>query len=172
MKVNLRHLQEGENRLSFDSRKESSLGDVTTRLETQGYRLPVGMRASLKLTKLEPDLYLEGSIEFSVERECSRCAESFLLDVTHGFTMAFSKGTQDPEEDLDVTFFQGDEIELGPVVEEQFVLSLPYTPLCRVDCKGICQQCGKNWNLGACECARGNPTSPFAVLKAWRAESK
>lgn len=173
MKVNVRHLKEGENLLSYDSRKDPALREVADHLGTQGYRLEKGLAASLKLTKIDPDLYLEGTIGFSVERDCSRCAESFWLPISHSFSMTFSKSEADqsPKEEteaLDVTLFSDDELQLGPPIEEQFVLSLPYQSLCRPDCKGICQDCGKNKNAGDCRCVRKDSDSPFAILEKVR----
>jgi uncharacterized protein len=29
---------------------------------------------------------------------------------------------------------------------------LPLQPLCRPECKGLCPQCGQDWNSGTCDC--------------------
>jgi len=48
----------------------------------------------------------------------------------------------------------GDDVhlDLSPVVREDMLVSLPIRVLCRPDCKGLCSQCGKNWNEGPCDC--------------------
>jgi uncharacterized protein len=31
-------------------------------------------------------------------------------------------------------------------------VALPMQALCRADCRGLCPQCGKDWNEGPCQC--------------------
>ena len=49
------------------------------------------------------------------------------------------------------------------------LVDVPLVPLCADDCKGICPQCGKNLNEGACACVAENEAvgknNPFAALK-------
>jgi uncharacterized protein len=67
-------------------------------------------------------------------------------------------------DDLDVFPYTGDVIDLEPLVREQFVLSIPYAPLCKEDCRGLCPQCGIDRNVASCECAA--PIDPrFAALQ-------
>ena len=56
------------------------------------------------------------------------------------------------EEDVGVSFYRDDVIDLGDVIREQFYLALPMKPLCREDCKGLCPVCGVNRNREACSC--------------------
>ena len=46
----------------------------------------------------------------------------------------------------------GDQIDLRPVVRELVLLDAPSTPLCRIDCAGLCPTCGIDRNLQKCEC--------------------
>ena len=41
--------------------------------------------------------------------------------------------------------------DLGPVVREYLLLEMPISPQCKADCKGLCDVCGANLNLGTCE---------------------
>ena len=56
------------------------------------------------------------------------------------------------EEDLGVSFYRDDEIDLGEVMREQFYLAVPMKPLCREDCRGLCPVCGINRNRETCSC--------------------
>jgi uncharacterized protein len=38
-------------------------------------------------------------------------------------------------------------------VREAVVLEEPIQLLCRSDCRGLCAQCGQDWNQGPCGCA-------------------
>ena len=37
-------------------------------------------------------------------------------------------------------------IDLSPLLAEELLLALPLAPLCRVECKGLCQECGEDLN--------------------------
>jgi len=43
-------------------------------------------------------------------------------------------------------------IEIDHEIREEIILSYPVSPLCNIDCKGLCQKCGKNLNEGGCNC--------------------
>jgi len=57
------------------------------------------------------------------------------------------------DHEMVVAYYEGNHLDLGEVVREQCVLSLPLKPLCREDCRGRCPSCGKNRNLESCECS-------------------
>jgi uncharacterized protein len=41
---------------------------------------------------------------------------------------------------------EGDLLDLEPVLRDAIVLELPFQPLCRPDCAGLCPECGANLN--------------------------
>ena len=41
---------------------------------------------------------------------------------------------------------EGDLIDLEPLLRDDVVLDLPFQPLCREDCAGLCVECGANLN--------------------------
>ena len=68
-------------------------------------------------------------------------------------------------QDLDITYLSQDFLELGDVLTEQLQLQVPFQPLCKETCQGICTQCGADLNAGRCACAKIAKQTPFAVLK-------
>lgn len=172
MKVGLAQIKTGENVFAFSSTKEAWLRELTTRLATQGIRIPGEVVLNMQLTKLEPDYYLRGQLTFEVEQTCARCAENFLLPITHPIELGLAHvGAQAVEgvlseesEELDIHYFEGTDLDFGPIIEEQILLSLPYTATCKTDCKGICQNCGSDLNQGNCNCPATNPVRAFAML--------
>src|SRR5207244_13627268 len=75
-------------------------------------------------------------------------------------------------DDLDVDFYQNDELDLGALVEAETTLALPMKPLCRDDCRGLCPVCGGNRNLIACECQERVVDPRLAVLKQFIARPR
>ncbi|MCA9680433.1 MAG: DUF177 domain-containing protein, partial [Myxococcales bacterium] len=73
-------------------------------------------------------------------------------------------------EDLDVFAYDGESVDLEPIVREQLVLAVPYAPLCKEDCRGLCPQCGIDRNVETCTCQPpGDPR--FAALGALKLQS-
>ena len=70
--------------------------------------------------------------------------------------------------DLDITYLSNDYVDLSEVLTEHLQLQVPFQPLCREDCKGMCSQCGADLNVGRCACARSKKDATphsFSVLK-------
>jgi uncharacterized protein len=137
------------------------------------------------------DLYADGSHVFAagpfrgeVTVACSRCVEPVRIPIEEKLRVTFmprhelpteeddeaaeaADGPEGPElaeEDLDLFPYDGDAIDLEPLFREQFVLAVPFAPLCREDCKGLCPQCGIDRNTGTCSCEP--PIDPrLAALK-------
>ena len=38
-------------------------------------------------------------------------------------------------------------MDLGEIIREYLVMEVPYAPVCKEDCKGLCPVCGKNLNF-------------------------
>jgi uncharacterized protein len=74
-------------------------------------------------------------------------------------------GTEVADDDLGLSEYSGDEIDLGQMMREQFYLALPMKPLCRPDCKGLCPVCGKNRNRETCSCESTWVDPRFEVLR-------
>ncbi len=145
-------------------------------------------RADLSLYSDEGDhVFATGTIRGTVRVACSRCVEpvdiAFDEKVTVTFMLAAEMPSDDPADvadeadgaevaagDLDVFPFDGEVVDLEPLVREQFILAVPYAPLCQENCAGLCPQCGANRNLAPCACEK--PADPrFAGLRALKLPS-
>jgi uncharacterized protein len=103
---------------------------------------------------------LKGRVGTTLEVPCSRCLEAFRVPVEAPLDLLFLPAAEDAgngeravgDDDLGVSYYQDDEIDLGEVIREQFYLALPMKPLCREDCQGLCPTCGSNRNRETCDC--------------------
>jgi uncharacterized protein len=112
----------------------------------------------------------------AVELDCVRCLEPFRLDLEEALDLLFlppsaNAGSNKEEhelkdEDLAVSFYRDDEIDLSLLIREQLYLALPMKPICRADCAGLCPACGANLNLTRCDCARETVDPRLASLRA------
>lgn len=64
----------------------------------------------------------------------------------------------------DEDVYEGDEVDLWPLVREQILLALDDYPLCKEDCEGLCVVCGADLNAGDCGCNRTVPDPRLAKL--------
>lgn len=103
-----------------------------------------------------------GALEFSaavcgsLAVKCARCAR----DITRAFKTELTELLVSEDSDAlsdrdDVTVFSGHTVDLDELVMSNIWLSFPGVFLCKSDCKGICQDCGKDLNEGGCDCAAG-----------------
>ena len=51
-------------------------------------------------------------------------------------------GDETDDEDSGTSRLEGDLLDLEPLLRDSVVLSLPFQPLCRDDCPGLCSECG------------------------------
>jgi uncharacterized protein len=73
-------------------------------------------------------------------------------------------------DDLALSFYEGEEIDLSPLFTEQAILTLPTRALCGEECRGLCPECGANRNHETCTCGEPEPDQRFAVLRNLRVE--
>ena len=112
-------------------------------------------------------LFVEGQLTVMAQMECDRCLKPITLPVTNQFSLEYVT-TEDYqalqavellEEDLALSVFDGEGIDIDEVVREQLLLAVPSHVLCGEDCKGLCPICGADKNLVDCGC-KGSEVDP------------
>lgn len=110
-------------------------------------------------------LVMTGAISTCIHGTCDRCARDFDREVRFPIDVVLVTELADEENEDEWVFpLEGDSADLDDIVRTAFVLSLDSKLLCREDCKGICQRCGKNLNDGPCNCQK-ELDPRFAALK-------
>ncbi len=121
------------------------------------------------------NFHISGRVQSEPQLECSRCLKPFKygIDVALDMDLApvSAMGTAPEHElhggELNLEFYQGDELEPLDFVKEQLLMSLPMVPLHAPDCKGLCPVCGTDLNTAACGCRvdQQDGFGAFAALK-------
>ena len=110
-------------------------------------------------------LVMEGELTTTIHGTCDRCARDFDREVSFPINVVLVTEMADEENEDEWVFpLEGDSADLDDIVRTVFVLNLDSKLLCREDCKGICQRCGKNLNDGPCSCQK-ELDPRFAALK-------
>ncbi|HWM89060.1 MAG TPA: DUF177 domain-containing protein [Kofleriaceae bacterium] len=141
----------------------------------------------------EVDLYVEGENVFargqltgSVDVACSRCIGPVHMAIDEPLLVTFMPASRVPDaqsapdagevapaeieseadaDDLDVYPYNGEEIDLEPLLREQVILAVPFAPLCSENCLGLCPVCGIDRNTGTCTCEATPPDPRWSALK-------
>ena len=110
-------------------------------------------------------LMMKGSITTCLHGVCDRCAGEFTREVVIPLDVVLVEElSNEDSEDERVFPVEADTVDLEEVVRTVFVLNLDSKMLCKLDCKGLCCQCGKNLNDGPCDCQK-EPDPRFAALR-------
>jgi uncharacterized protein len=91
------------------------------------------VRGELIIESIERGVSAVGGVVFRWEGDCRRCLEitggELDVDIAELFQV-------DAPPDSELIRFDGDQIDLVPIVRDAVLLSLPLVPLCREDCAG------------------------------------
>jgi len=159
MRLELSHIRQPET----EFKKVFQPAELASRDEEYRVTAPVDLR--MVIHKDHDRFRLVGTVKTELELDCSRCLEPFKLPVEREFDLRFlPAGAAEPETDDDdetevedddvaITFYRDEQIDLDELLREQFYLTLPMKPLCSEACKGICPQCGTNRNTAPCDCS-------------------
>lgn len=94
----------------------------------------------LRLESVHEGILVTGTADADLVGECSRCLdpiqEGLTVDLQELFLTASDGGGD--EERLVVH----DTVDLEPVLRDAVVTALPFQPVCRPDCQGLCPDCG------------------------------
>jgi len=119
------------------------------------------------------EVVVRGELEARLAQECRRCLEPVEGRLAQEVTMVFlSSDTPGAEEDGDARVFDSgaSELDLSEPVREEVVLAIDPYVVCDPDCKGLCPQCGVNWNIEECGCASEASDPRWDVLRALKEE--
>ncbi len=130
------------------------------------------------LTKTASTIFIKGKLSAIIDIDCSRCLEKTKLplgaDFSYTLIPAKAENKEDlelKEEELEISHYQGDFIDLTPIICEQIILQIPIKALCSENCKGLCPHCGTNLNICACNCYLDFADNRMAVLKNFKVKN-
>jgi uncharacterized protein len=123
---------------------------------------------------------VNGHVETRAQVECDRCLKPVELPVSTDFALEYiteadyesSSVAALNEEELSVSVFDGESIDVDEIVKEQILLAVPVRTLCREDCKGMCPECGIDLNTGQCNCEADEVDPRWAALKSLKSDKQ
>jgi uncharacterized protein len=130
-------------RVHLDERVE----EMHTELVAVDDRAPI--EGDLTLESVIEGIFVTGNIGGRMTMRCARCLREFDTGFAVEMNELFAR-QPGPEDDYSL----GDDLTLDPepMVRDAVVLQMPFSPLCRPDCLGLCPRCGGDRNLAECSC--------------------
>ncbi|TNM68418.1 DUF177 domain-containing protein [Streptomyces sp. NP160] len=100
------------------------------------------LQLDLLLESVVEGVLVSGTVHGEATGECVRCLDPVQRSVDVRVQELFAYPGKSSAEDEDVLELQGDLLDLEPALRDAVVPSLPFQPVCTVDCPGLCSQCG------------------------------
>ena len=153
---------------SRDHRLEEPVAGL--RLELAGMPEGAAVRGDLLLESVVEGVLVSGPLRGPLTLTCARC----LVEFAGEFDVAVQELYVAPGREAgpdDYTISPEHTIDLEPLVRDNVVPALPFSPLHSPDCLGLCDRCGGNRNLGECTCTDEVVDDRWAPLDALFADA-
>ncbi|MGJ9402594.1 YceD family protein [Arthrobacter sp. KK5.5] len=102
----------------------------------------------LRFEAVHEGILVSGVAYVGVTGECGRCLGPIAYDLEADIQELFYyEGMEMPdEEEAEQHQVVDDHVDLESVLRDAVVTALPFQPVCREDCKGLCSECGISLN--------------------------
>lgn len=100
-------------------------------------------------------VYLSLEVKFDFDGVCDRCADEVKKSYSFSIEKIVVQKMENENDDYeDYIVVENNILDLDNLIYEEIQLFLPAKMLCKDDCEGLCQFCGKNLNYEKCECSK------------------
>ncbi|CQD10525.1 putative metal-binding protein, possibly nucleic-acid binding protein [Mycobacterium lentiflavum] len=99
----------------------------------------------LRVESVSEGVLVTGTVSGPTVGECSRCLTEVRGNVQVGLTELFAypdSTTEATTEEDEVGRVVDDRVDLEQAIIDAVALDLPFAPVCRPDCPGLCPECG------------------------------
>jgi uncharacterized protein len=178
MKISVDEIPQSPKEIRFSESIEE-LNEIYRRSKNRDFGFPSLLEVELVYYRSGSELFFSGSFRGRFTGCCGRCLENYSFTLNQKFDFILTpdparseRGAEELHSDeLGLSYYSTDEINLTPLIMEQVMLALPTRPLCSDECRGLCGACGANLNTEPCTCssAAGDPRMAiFRTLKVGR----
>lgn len=171
MKISVDRITESPEEINF----AESIQDLNLIYGENGvrdFRFPPCLDVNLIYYRSGRELFFHGQLGGIIEGCCSRCLKrhSFPLEKKFDFVLTpdpvSTKNKELNRDEMGLSFYAAEEINLSPFIREQALLALPMRPLCEDGCRGLCVGCGANLNEESCFCVASEGDPRLAIFRA------
>jgi uncharacterized protein len=120
---------------------------------------------AVRVTRTPQGILVQVDFQTLIDLECVRCLTDFQQTLKIDFTELYAFSPRYVT-DSGLIMPETGVIDLAPVLREYILLEIPISPLCRLDCKGLCPICGNNLNESTCTHEDDSGDPRLASLKS------
>ena len=165
MRITLRELPEGHSRIDRTAPADE--------LDLNPWFTPEGpVKVQLEVDKRDQQLTLRGRVWIQAKQTCARCLVEVVTELVSELQLFADRRGSDEvpderalEQEGSILYHDGIELNLGASVRDALILEVSQVVLCREDCRGLCPNCGQNWNQADCTCSGSSVDSRWHSLK-------
>ena len=98
---------------------------------------------------------------------CDKCLEpvEYKVNIDCFKDLDMNKTSEQKIAELDEEIYlDGTKFDTEVFIYNEILVSLPMKVLCKEDCKGICNRCGANLNMGSCKCDNAEPGTGMSKI--------
>ena len=122
------------------------------------------LTGTLNVTRTSEGVYVSGRLKTATAVKCVRCLMDTFVPVAVSLEeLLFYPASSTPPGEIAIG--EDGHVDLSPLVRELTILELPFHPICKPDCLGLCQECGINLNEEECGCVVDEIDPRLAILK-------
>jgi len=134
---------------------------------TEDVRFDVPVTGDVEVDRTMQTLRLRGKFATTAPMVCGRCLTQYRQDLAVVVEEEFLVGAPPPPREGvlrpgDFVLALGPDLvlDVSEAVRQHLLLAVPMVPVCRLNCRGLCPQCGKNRNEVDCGCAAARVIDP------------
>lgn len=172
MKITVDEIPQSPAEIRF-SESIGDLNETYCRNDNPDFGFPPALDVELVYYRSGPELFFNGQFRGRFLGTCGRCLEEYEFPLESRFEFVL---TPDParsesgaeelrRDELGLSYYSTDEINLGPLIAEQVILALPTVPLCSDVCRGLCAGCGADLNRESCRCTGVMGDARMAIFR-------
>lgn len=125
---------------------------------------PDGLYVNGKITNNTKSLHFTAEVTGKLQAHCARCRKPVCEDVGFSVSEILVRDDDADAGEDDIIVFSGHEIDIGDIVIDNFFLNASGKYLCKEDCRGLCPKCGRDLNIGECNCTDDEIDPRWAAL--------
>ena len=173
MQFELKDIKGGE----LEQEYSCSLGefpDLAVITEEGGPKFSEPLIFQLRFQRSGQFIEVDASLEAVVELQCGRCLQGFKQHLDESFSLTFvphHKEDEAGEEEVELETselglipYRDEVLKLQEPLQEQLLMAVPISPICKTSCRGLCPSCGMNLNIAECGCVRKTFNNKFNIL--------
>ncbi len=126
-----------QRRVSRDVPAPAQLG-----IELLGVPEDALIHLDLRLEAVMEGVLLTGTAQADLVGECARCLEPIADQICVDLQELYLYDDHVTAGEEDASKLEDDLLDLEPLLRDAVVLALPFQPVCREDCPGLCPECG------------------------------